>query len=465
MRRKGARWEPCSANFGILEGMAPEERSVFRPGLLLALAGPIALLVAAPGCALLGVRSQQQAIARLARIRGEVHVEPPTESPIVVVLTRASRPGGTEEPGAHIVDHYRLAGAGVFTFVVTPGSFRIGAFADPNQNLVYDPGEPVMTEQRSLDVQPGEALDDLTLVVPRESRIEARYDISAIQSRTPSDQQNFSLRRFTVRGEVVSLDDPRFGAAAGKLGMWRFADFLFEVGPGIYFLAAYDPERIPVLFVHGIGGHPQAFAPLIAALDRERFQPWFYFYPSGIHLDELAHHLSDTLASLQTETGFEELAVVAHSMGGLVARASILESFARTGRRDVRAFVALSTPWGGSEGAAMVDRAPRGLVVDSWLDMRPGSAFLTDLFHEPSGAPTARTLPDHVAFHMLFGFARHARSFGPSGDGVLSLASMARSEAVSEARSVLPIDCDHAGILRHPEASSRLTAILDEVFR
>ncbi len=434
-----------------------------------ALACLLATLSGLLGCALLDVKAQRQAFHRLARIRGEARVEPPAESPIVVLLMRA--PGATAEvdpetgetPGS-LIDHYRLEGAGVFAFLVSPGSFRIGAFADSNDNLVYDPGEPILLEQTSLQVGPGEALDDLSLVIPRESHLKGAHALPAIHSRTPGGQQDFSLGRFTVRGEVVALDDPRFGAASGRLGMWRFADFLFEVGPGIYFLEEHDPDRIPVLFVHGISGYPQEFSTLIAALDRERFQAWFYFYPSGFDLDRIANHLTQTLISLRAQTSFDEVAVVAHSMGGLVARAAILQYLGRTGRRDVPVFVALSTPWGGSEAAARVDRAPREYMVDSWLDMRPNSDFLKGLFYEPSNGKDARRLPDQVAFHMLFGFARRTRSFGPSADGVLSLASMARSEAVSEARSILPIDCDHVGILHHAQASSRLAAILDEAF-
>jgi pimeloyl-ACP methyl ester carboxylesterase len=437
--------------------------------LRLALTGLLATSLALPGCVLLDVKAQRQAFHRLARIRGEARVEPPSESRIVVVLMRA--PGTTAEvdpetgetPG-NLIDHYRLEQSGVFAFLVSPGSFRIGAFADSNDNLIHDPDEPILLEQTPFHAGPGEALDDLALVIPRESRLEGPHGIPPMKSRTPTDQEDFSLGRFTVQGEVVALDEPRFGAAAGKLGMWRFADFLFEVGPGIYFLEEHDPDRIPVLFVHGIKGYPQEFSTLIASLDRKRFQPWFYFYPSGAHLDLIASHLSETLISIRAQTSFDEVAVVAHSMGGLVARAAILRYLGRTGRRDVRVFVALSTPWGGSEAVAGVDRAPRDVMVDSWLDMRPKGDFLKGLFYEASDRSRARTLPEPVAFHMLFGFARRTRSFGPSGDGVLSLASMARSEAVSEARSILPINCDHVGILHHPQASSRLAAILDEAF-
>jgi hypothetical protein len=93
-------------------------------------------------------------------------------------------------------------------------------------------------------------------------------------------------------------------------------------------------------------------------------------------------------------------------MGGLVARAAILDYAERTQRDDVRVFVSLATPWGGSEGAAMVERAPRGFVVDSWLDMRPGSAFLESLFRDATQSGVERRLPGDVAFHLVFGFSR-----------------------------------------------------------
>jgi pimeloyl-ACP methyl ester carboxylesterase len=419
----------------------------------------IAVAAGLTGCVLLDVKSQRQALHRLARIRGEARIEPPSQSPIVVLLTRAS-----DSSAERVIDHYLLEEAGAFVFLVSPGSFQLAAFADSNQNGAYDPGEPALSEQAPFQLGPGETLGQLELVIPRDSRLRDPSAIPAIQSRTPSGQESFSLGRFTVQGDVVALDEPRFGAASGKLGMWRFADFLFEVGPGIYFLEEYDPDRIPVLFVHGIKGYPQEFSTLIQGLDRRRFQAWFYFYPSGIHLDLIANHLTETLVRIRDQTGFDEIALVAHSMGGLVSRAAVLRYSARAARREVRLFVALSSPWGGSEPAEKIDRAPREIMVDSWFDMRPSSDFLKSLFYQPSDPARARALPEHVAFHMLFGFKRRTRSFGPSGDGVLSLASMARSEAVAEARSVLPVDCDHVGILHHPQASSRLAAVLDEVF-
>jgi pimeloyl-ACP methyl ester carboxylesterase len=248
------------------------------------------------------------------------------------------------------------------------------------------------------------------------------------------------------------------------MGMWRFVDFLFELGAGVYFLEEYDPKRIPVLFVHGISGYPQEFTKLIESVDRERFQPWFYFYPSGFHLDGIAGHLSGVIGELQGRLGFDELAVVAHSMGGLVSRSFIQKHFEETGRRDTKLFVAISSPWGGSEGAANVENAPQNVVVFSWLDMNPLSDFLRGLFHQPPDYQEVRPLPEHTAFHMIFGYRRRARSWGPSGDSVLTVASMTRREAIDDARSVLPLNYSHTGILKSDAAVERVNMLLAEAF-
>jgi pimeloyl-ACP methyl ester carboxylesterase len=433
------------------------------------LAAAAVLVLIGSGCALLGVEKQRKRAEILGRIRGSARVEPADDDSIVVVLGRAAGDGSeidaeTGRPAGNIIDHYRLTKDGTFVFLVSPGTFRLAAFADQNSNLTYDVGEPALVDQPLFEIGPGETLDRIELVIPRESTLDQRYDIIALQARTPNDQENFSLGRFTVKGDVVDLHDPKFGSASGEMGLWRFTDFLFEVGPGVYFLEEFDPKKIPVLFVHGMSGYPQEFSTLIGNLDRKRFQPWFYFYPSGFRLEGIARHLTSVIAELQIQHGFDELAVVAHSMGGLVSRDFILQHFQKTGRRFVRLFVAISSPWGGSAFAAGVESAPAGLVIYSWLDMNPESDFLKSLFYFPPDYRRSRPLPDHVPFHMLFGYRRNERSMGPSGDGTLTLKSEARIEAVEEARSILPLDYGHREILESSEASTRLNTILSETF-
>jgi hypothetical protein len=105
-----------------------------------------------------------------------------------------------------------------------------------------------------------------------------------------------------------------------------------------------------------------------------------------------------------------------------------------------------------------VDRAPA--VVPSWIDVAPGSEFLSQIFYGDPDASRRVVLPRHVAYHLLFGFRRASASFGPSGDGTVTLASELRPEAQEEARSQFGFDADHTGILRSPEVAARLGSIL-----
>ncbi len=66
---------------------------------------------------------------------------------------------------------------------------------------------------------------------------------------------------------------------------------------------------------------------------------------------------------------------------------------------------------------------------------------------------------------MMYGFKRKNRSSGPSGDGVLTLKSMTRIEAIKAAdHRALPLDYDHKSILHSGEAVDRLNVILSEGF-
>jgi pimeloyl-ACP methyl ester carboxylesterase len=231
------------------------------------------------------------------------------------------------------------------------------------------------------------------------------------------------------------------------------------VRPGIYFAAPYDPHKTPVLFVHGITGTPRNFAQLAARIDRKRLQPWFFYYPSGAPLDAVANALGSLVSRLHVRYHFPELYVVAHSMGGLVARAFVLGHATESGDYVTR-FVTLATPWGGHAMAKRgVEEAPA--VVRSWIALAPGSAFLDALFYEDTGAGrTRRRLSSHVRYDLLFAFHRTTNRFGESSDGVIPIASQLVPEAQDEATVTRGFDETHAGILDSPEAAAALDALL-----
>lgn len=358
-----------------------------------------------------------------------------------------------------LVDHVLLQRPGSWYTRLAPGCYAVGAFEDLNRDTRYadEPALKLLHPDRMLELEAGGRVDSLDLVIPPDGR----FAIDAVDpfaqqtrdlaARSHEDQIYVSLDSVAVEGKLAELADPRFGEASGKLGYFDVYTFAWKLGPGIYFLEPFDPKKIPVLFVHGAEGYPQQFTKLIEGLDRTRFQPWIFFYPSGARLDAVAHFLSEQIARLELRLGFEALAVVAHSMGGLVSRAFILDHHARVDRDSVRVFVSISTPWEGVASARSgVERSP--VVVDAWRDVAAGSSFLRSLFYEDAAAKTPRHLPETVAYHLIFGVS----------DETISVPSAIRWQVVREAGDRWPLPYGHVEILSSPEASLLLNEILLE---
>jgi pimeloyl-ACP methyl ester carboxylesterase len=107
---------------------------------------------------------------------------------------------------------------------------------------------------------------------------------------------------------------------------------------GIYMLEPYQPGKIPVIMVHGLLSSPLTWAPLFNDLRadpvlRERFQFWFYLYPTANSYLVTAADLRQTLADLRAEldphhadAALEQMVFVGHSMGGLVSRLMTTDS-------------------------------------------------------------------------------------------------------------------------------------------
>lgn len=107
---------------------------------------------------------------------------------------------------------------------------------------------------------------------------------------------------------------------------------------GLYMLEPYDPNRIPVLMVHGLWSSPLTWMDMFNDLRsfpeiRERYQFWFYLYPSGQPFWISSTQLrSDLFAMRQTfdatgqDRAIDNMVLVGHSMGGLVSRMQTIDS-------------------------------------------------------------------------------------------------------------------------------------------
>jgi pimeloyl-ACP methyl ester carboxylesterase len=136
-------------------------------------------------------------------------------------------------------------------------------------------------------------------------------------------------------GDYLKLRAKRF-AASGFAGMIRPFSALRK--PQIYLLDPYDPNKIPLVMVHGLQSTPVGFAALVNALRsdpeiRTKYQIWQFYYASGtpvlLNALELRDSLNETLHILDPRNhnaATKRIVVLGHSMGGVISHTLVSSS-------------------------------------------------------------------------------------------------------------------------------------------
>lgn len=397
----------------------------------------------------LAANEQLATIDQLSLLEGKVINSLGGEGPIVLLVIAFDESG--KKPKS-IVGESLIYGDGSFRFKQASGNFFLFAFQDENEDMEFQPTERVgwTSKEKVTKVTAGVDIDDL-LIEMRPIEV-SRKELPQlyIPHLEPLPVEIPQM----VFGEVVTLDDPRFTAENGSLGMWEPSQFMKTVESGIYFLEPYNPNKIPVIFVHGVGGNPSEWRTLAQGLDRNKFQPWFYYYPSGLRLQLLGEALSEELQYIQEKYEFTQMAVVAHSMGGLVSRSAINDLIYEERSDFIAWYLTLSTPWMGHDMAGKgVEYSP--VIIPCWYDMAPGSPFLQHLFSKP--------LPQTLPYHLLFSYGGEQSMFvKESSDGVIALRSQLRAEAQEAAIDIHGFNADHVGILHDNLVLKKINLILED---
>jgi pimeloyl-ACP methyl ester carboxylesterase len=186
----------------------------------------------------------------------------------------------------------------------------------------------------------------------------------------------------------------------------RFGLFYFEVDPEAP--RGADPSRKSVVLVHGLDDPGSVWQRLAPELVKEDFNVWLLQYPNDQPIVESAWLFLEALHGLR-RAGIRRISIVAHSMGGLVAREMLTSpdieyhKFAKNKQvPEIAELIMVGTPNHGSQLARlrvfteMRDHLARltngeanwlGVILDgageAKVDLLPGSRFLTELNARP----------------------------------------------------------------------------------
>jgi len=286
---------------------------------------------------------------------------------------------------------------------------------------------------------------------------------------------------------------------------------------GLYMLQPYQKDKIPVVFVHGLISSPMTWLPMINGLMgdpelRERYQFWYFSYPTGNPVFYSASLLRDSLEDVRrhcdpdgANPAFNNMLIVGHSMGGLLAKSMVQDSGDRLWetltkipfedfkvQADVHALlrklfffkplpfvteaVFISTPHRGSEMAlGTIGKIGKALVTLPFTLAKAGAAVVGALAKlgqqlPVEGLPTgidglsprnplllaSAGLPVAVPFHSIIGNEDRAGQAGGT-DGVVPY----WSSHLDGARSELIVKSGH-GAHEHPLAIREVRRILLE---
>ena len=413
--------------FRVWGGVVHRARRV-RPVAALAAA---LLLVVPAGCRFHHLATDLERQEDFGELEGRVTIEEWTGAPVVVAALEIPKPG---RPIRVIANRYLLQPGG-FEMILRDGSYLMVAFEDLDRDQELDIGERANTDE--------------VVEVAAQDRRKIDIDVNApwkgLQEEGVEDSTPIVNESLVVVGERARLEDRRFSRYEALVGVWRPLRALERYPAGLFVLDDIDSDRTPVIFVHGIGGRAAEFSKIIEDLDREQFQPWVFQYPSGLRINDVADVLARAIKEMRARYELPSVAVVAHSMGGLVSRRAI--GLLRMSRNaPPKCFMSIASPFGGIRSAATGVRV-LPVSVPAWRDVAKGSVFLKTLYATPLSPQTKYALMT-------------VRRKGEKDDDVVTIKSQTRQDARDEASVQVEIINTHTGVLRATDAREEIQRFL-----
>jgi len=414
---------------------------------------------------------------------------------------------------AGLTNQYRTYGLGVPLIAVR----KKHDDEDPAEKY-YPPdlSFPVTAFLRVVPPREGEA----TETAPRQVLLELydplqSTDIEVASRRVPLESDLSTALAYYLNNPELKLDK------LATLGLLR--PDLNEAQAGLYMLQPYEPGKIPVVMIHGLWSSPLTWMEMFNDLRsdpqlRDHYQYWFYLYPTGQPFWLSASKFREDMAEMRaridpehTRSELDQMVLVGHSMGGLIARMQTAESgddywkivsdkpisdlkaepevrsqieqvFYFHANPSVKRVITIGTPHHGSDFANDATRwlshklitLPRLMVREQVVKDNPDYFRDADLLKVKTSvdslAPDSPILPvlletadrsTTVHYNNIIGVIPKDGFFGRvagGGDGIVGYESAHLEGAESE----ITVNADHSSVHRHPQSVLEVRRILLE---
>lgn len=394
----------------------------------------ISSLLQQMSCSLLEIKSQSEQLAGVSFISGTME-NVDTESPIYAVLLKKSSTS-VEISAQILIDENNR-----YQFYALPGSYIVGAYIDNNKN-----GKREGNELYGLYSQNDSPYQIIKIAGDEQRDLES-FGITRLLS---LDEGNKSLtnlsKSLTNIGKVISLDDDIFLNKHSELGLWQPITFVNKIGGGLFMLQEFEPNKTPVVFVHGILGNPKEFEKMINALDRNKYQPWVLYYPSGLQLDLVSDYLQSSLNQLKQQYDFTDINLITHSMGGLMSRSFLMKHQKQAPDYGISLYMTINSPMYGMQSATSgVESSP--IIIPSWRDIAINSDYIKRVHNWQ--------IPNNTDYHLVFSYLPDEE-----GDGVVPISSQLSLSLQEEATQIYGFQAQHAQILADGDFIKRFNKIL-----
>ena len=240
---------------------------------------------------------------------------------------------------------------------------------------------------------------------------------------------------FAFAGHYASPTPPEH--RPGLVGWLRL--YLAELGAYVVIYSVYQPferlfvgvetlqplprEQLPVLLIHGYVCNRGFLLPLGRYLGEHGISAYSHnLEPVYADIDSYADGIARRIEEICAATGADQLVILAHSMGGLAARA-----YLRThGARRVAKLITLGTPHHGTVTARLA-------AGKNGKQMVPGNAWLEQLNGTALGVPAVSVLShqDNIVAPQDSSMLAGAKNLSVSGMGHISMPFSRRIQEIA----------------------------------